>query len=444
MKEQRSNVWSKLLVVAMVFGMLSPLIVHAQQDTDVRIQKLEAAVKALQAELEALKAERAKAAKPAAPAVDQKQLEQAVRKTFEEKKAELGAVPDWVKNIKISGDLRYRNESIDAETDGDWAQGHNRNRIRARFNINTTLDEEWDLGFRLATGSADPASTNQTLADSFSTKAFWLDLAYFDWHPLSMEGLNVFGGKMKNPFYKVGKTELVWDGDLNPEGIAAKYVLPLGESDDLHINGGGFWVDEDSGGVDTSLWSAQTYLKHTFEDKTYLLGGGSYFDYGNIENRGSLQNTWSTGTSFFGNTTAAGGTEYASDYDIAEAFVEYGFKLADLPVSLFGNYAHNTVARTNEDDGWLIGFMLNKAREPGSWDFRYNYREIEADAVLGAFSDSDFAGGGTNNRGHEFGLNYQLTENLQAGLTYFLNERDRSTTTDDDYRKLQADLQFKF
>jgi type II secretory pathway pseudopilin PulG len=434
----------KMLLVVLVFGMLSPLIAHAQQNTDSRIRRLERQLQTLQSEIEALKSEQAKAARRPAVPVDQKQLEQAVRKTFEEKKDQLGAVPDWVKNIKIGGDFRYRHESIDAETDHDWATGQSRNRVRARFNIGTTLDEEWDLGFRLATGSADPASTNQTLADSFSTKGFWLDLAYFDWHPLAMEGLNVFGGKMKNPFYKVGKTELVWDGDLNPEGIAAKYVMPLCESDDLHINGGGFWIDEASGGVDTSLFAAQTYLKHTFEDKAYLLGGASYYDYGNIENRGSLQNTWSTGTSFLGNTTAAGGTEYASDYDIAEGFVEYGFKCADMPVSIFGNYAHNTVARTNEDDGWLIGLKLNKAKEPGSWDFRYNYREVEADAVLGAFTDSDFIGGGTNGRGHEFGLNYQLTENIQAGLTYFINVRDRSTTTDDDYRRLQADLQFKF
>jgi type II secretory pathway pseudopilin PulG len=434
----------KMLLVVLVFGMLSPLIALAQQDTDGRIRKLETQLQALQAEIEALKAEQAKAAKRPTPAVDQKQLEQLVSKTFEDKKGELGAVPDWVKNIKISGDFRYRHESIDAETDGDWATGRNRHRVRARFNIGTKLDEEWDLGFRLASGSGDPASTNQTLADSFSTKGFWLDLAYFDWHPLSMEGLNLYGGKMKNPFYKVGKTELVWDGDLNPEGIAAKYVMPLSDSDSLHINGGGFWVDEDEAGVDTSLWAAQTYLKHTFENKTYLLGGASYFDYGNIENRGSLQDTWSDDTSFFGNTTAAGGTEFASDYDIAEGFVEYGFKYADMPVSIFGNYAHNTVARTNEDDGWLIGFKLNKAKEPGSWDFRYNYRELEADAVLGAFTDSDFIGGGTNGRGHEFGFNYQLTENVQAGLTYFINERDRDGANDDDYRRLQADLMFKF
>ena len=48
----------------------------------------------------------------------------------------------------------------------------------------------------------------------------WIDLAYFDWHPERVEGLNVIGGKMENPFYAPGKTELLWDGDLRPEGVA--------------------------------------------------------------------------------------------------------------------------------------------------------------------------------------------------------------------------------
>ncbi len=405
MEKQNVKVFGKLLLVAIVFGILTPLIADAQQSNEARIQKLES-------ELQALKAERAE------------------------------AVPDWIKNIKISGDFRYRLESIDAETDGDWATGHNRHRVRARFNIDTKLDEEWDLGFRLASGSADPASTNQTLADSFSTKGLWLDLAYFDWHPLSVKGLNVIGGKMKNPFYTVGKTELVWDGDLNPEGVAAKYVMPLADLGDLHINGGGFWVDEASGGVDTSLWGIQAYLNHELGNKEYILGGLSYYDYGNIENRGSLQDTWGGGTSFFGNT-ATGGT-FDSDFDIVEGFVEYGFEYTNIPVSVFGNIVQNTVASTGEDEGWLIGFKLNKCKAPGSWDFRYNYRDLDADAVLGAFADSDFAGGGTDGQGHELGLNYQLTKNIQAGLTYFVNERDRGSGSDDRYRRLQADLLFKF
>jgi hypothetical protein len=136
--------------------------------------------------------------------------------------------------------------------------------------------------------------------------------------------------------------------------------------------------------------------------------------------------------------------ELKADFGIVEGFVEYDFEYASMPVSIFGNVIQNTVASTSEDEGWLIGFKLNKCKAPGSWDFRWNYRDLEADAVLGAFSDSDFIGGGTDGKGHELGLNYQLTKNVQAGLTYFVNERDRGSGSDDDYRRLQADLQFKF
>ncbi len=54
MKKEGVNVLGKLLLFAMVLGLLTPPIVQAQQDDDARIEKLEAAVRALQVELEAL------------------------------------------------------------------------------------------------------------------------------------------------------------------------------------------------------------------------------------------------------------------------------------------------------------------------------------------------------------------------------------------------------
>lgn len=369
------------------------------------------------------------------------QMESQIARAVEEK--QVGALPDsikWVENVKISGDLRYRHESIDAESNDRWKEGRHRHRVRARIGIEGKVNDECSVGIRLASGSADPASTNQTLADSFSSKDLWLDLAYFDWHPLWAKNLNLIGGKMKNPFYKVGKNQLIWDGDLNPEGVAAKYVVPFGDADKLYVNVGGFWVDESSGGVDTSLWAAQTYLKHIFKDKSYLLGGVSYFDYGNIKGRGDLKGTWSTASSFFGNTSTSA-SQFASDYDLVEAFGEYGFKVGKMPVTVFGNYVQNISASTSKDTGWLLGFKLNKAKKPGSWEASYNYRDLEADAVLGAFCDSDFVGGGTDGKGHKFGFKYQIAKNLQGGLTYLLNEAGSGK---DDYRRLQADLVFKF
>lgn len=247
----------------------------------------------------------------------------------------------------------------------------------------------------------------------------------------------MYGGKIKNPFYKVGKNQLVWDSDLNPEGIAATYEIPLGEKNTLHIAGGGFWVDESSSGVDTSLWGIQGYIKHTIGNPDYILAGVSYWDYGNIKGKTDKYGTLA------GNTADSTGTKWAGDYDIIEFFGEYGTKFSGLPVAVFGNWVKNTVAISGEDTGWLVGAKLNKAKNPGSWEFSYDYRDLEADAVLGAFNDSDFIGGGTNGEGHRFNFTYQLAKNLQAALTYFHNQK-KGSGYDYDYRRLQADLILKF
>jgi len=380
----------------------------------------------------------------------QKLKEKTLTEKIEEvaQKKEIVALPDslkWAEKVKISGDLRYRHERIDEEQTGSgvrWKDGRDRNRIRARLMIEAIVNDDWGLAFRLASGSADPVSTNQTMEDSFSSKDLWLDLAYFDWHPQSLKGTNVFGGKIKNPFYKVGGNQLIWDSDLNPEGIAAKFTIPLTDKTDLHINGGGFWVDENSSGVDTSLWGLQGYVKHPVGKSDYVLGGVSYFDYGNIQGRGDLKSTWSSSNSFYGNTTSSG--NFASDYDIFEAFAEYGTKIMGLPFTVHGNWAKNLVASSSKDTAWLIGGKFNKAKNPGSWEVGYNYRELEADSVLGAFTDSDFIGGGTDGKGHQFGFTYQLAKNLQACATYFHNEKDATSGRSLDYRRLQLDLKLKF
>ena len=376
-------------------------------------------------------------------AQQKKVVAEEVNKAVEKK----SMVPDsmkWVENMKISGDLRYRYEGIDSQTNDKWNQSAQRNRIRARIGLYDKLNEDVDLGFRLGSGSADPTSTNQTEGDSFDKKPIWIDQAYFDWHPKDITGFDFIGGKMPRPFYRVGDNQLIWDDDLNPEGLAVKYEMPISDSLKAYINGGGFWVQQRETGnkPSTSLWAIQSYLKNTFEDKSYLLGGLSFFGYGNIEDQNDLQTVWNgkSKSSSFGNTLDSS-KNYKYSFDIAEGFAEYGTKIADYPVAVYGDVACNTDAPGSKSNAWLIGATFNKAKDPGSWQFGYNYRDIESDAVVGQFSDSDFNGGGTNARGHWFNFTYQLAKNFQGALTYFLDE---NRTTNDKYRRLQADLVFKF
>lgn len=382
--------------------------------------------------------------------IKEKSLTQKIEEVAQKAEQKPAALPDslkWAEKVKISGDLRYRHEHIDEQQLGSvrWKDGRDRDRIRARLMLEALLNDEWGLGFRIASGSADPVSKNQDLGTSFSSKDIWLDLAYFDWHPASVPGLNVYGGKVKNPFYAVGKNQLIWDHDLNPEGIAATYAKALSDRDTLYLAGSGFWVGENIAGTsrDVSLWGAQAYWKHTIGNPDTLIVGASYFDYGNIKGAANLPSTWSSSTSFLGNT-ASGGV-YASDYDIVEVFGEYATKVGSMPVSVFGDWVKNISAATSEDTGWLIGATLNKCKDPGSWEIGYNYRDLEADAVVGALNDSDFIGGGTDGKGHVFSAAYQVHKSVQAALTYFLNQ-DTANSQDCelDYHRLMADMLFKF
>ena len=413
----------RLTVIAVIIGFFtSP--VRADE-----IQELKAQLKLLQNRIEQLEANQKQ---------QDKQIDVKVAEALETK--QLDALPDtikWLDRLKFSGDFRLRYEQFDWEDETDNAKGRSRGRYRYRFNIAAEVNEEVDVNLRLASGSDDPRSTNQSFDDGFTSKGVWIDRAYADWHPLSMPGLNVWGGKMPNPFYQVAKSQLIWDNDLNLEGFGAKYTIALNSSDELFLNGGGFWVEENSDDVDQSLWGAQAGIKHLFADQTVFTYGASYYDYGNIKGNGAVD--FNDEDNFFGNSSTSD-NKYEFDYNLIEAFGEYAFKMSDTPISVYSRYVNNTAAKS-QDTGYLIGFKYNKIKDPGTWEFGYNYRDVEADAVLGAFTDSDFARGNTNGRGHKFSYKYQLSKNWQAVLTYF---QDKAGVNKEDDRKLQADMIFKF
>jgi len=353
-------------------------------------------------------------------------------------------IPDvlkWAAKMQWSGDFRYRYEFID---DDSASSDRHRNRIRARLGVTAQVNDEWDVSFRVASGTADPVSTNQTLDQAFSDKPIWLDRAFFAYQPGRVEGLEAMAGKFGVPFYQVGKNQMIWDSDLNVEGGALQYDWRLDKRTGVHFSGGGFWVAEEGSSADVSLWGVQTYIRHQIDKPCYVLAGASYFDYGNIQGHGSFANEWDGSHDLFGNTGAISDPDtYASDFDLLELFVEFGSELGGMPVAVWGDWVKNTVAVSSEDTGWLVGGSINKAKDPGTWQFSYDYRDMELDALVGQFNDSDFIGGGTGGQGHRFTFAYAVAKNTQAALTYFLSEFD-GRNSDEDYDRLQGDIVLKF
>ncbi|MEA3225319.1 MAG: putative porin [Planctomycetota bacterium] len=439
-----SKVKSLLVVLTLVCA-ASICQAESGPGNEERVEKLEAALAAMQAELAALKAEQAKAAEVP---VDPKQIDAMVGKAIDQKKADFKLTPDWLNNVAVKGDFRYRHEWKDDESRTD---DRNRHRIRARLGIYGRANEEVDVGFRLASGNnaaptgdseGSPASINQDLTNAFSSKNIWLDLAYFDYHPADIKGFKVLGGKIANPYFRVGKNDLMFDCDVNPEGVAATYKTELSDSLDVFGTAGGYYVEERSTQGDTGLLAVQAGATHKFPDmeQAYVTAGGGYYDYGQIRGKAELG---SVANQFYGNKNTGGADpRYDSDFDIAQAFAEAGFPINGLPFKVFGDYLKNTSAKSSEDTGFLLGASIGKCKKPGNWRFAYNYRELDADAVIGVLTEVTFGGGGSNVKGHTLCFGYQLAKNFQLAASYFSAERTRTTTTDHDV--VLMDLKAKF
>jgi hypothetical protein len=347
----------------------------------------------------------------------------------------------WWETIKVKGDLRYRHEMIDKE-DKD---ARHRHRIRARIGIYGTISEYTTFGIQFATGSDDPVSTNQTLDGAFSTKSVGIDLAYFEATHPKLEGFKLQGGKFKNPFFKPGKSELIWDSDWNPEGGVLFFNGNI-ENVGITLIGSGLWIDERSSDDDTWLGALQGVAKlNVNESQTSIAVGGSFFSYVNTEGFSPLFDAEDP----MGNSAIVidgDGEEmlrYANDFEIFEVYGEVTHEFDKFPMTIMFDYVNNSAA-DSLNTGWLAGLRAGKTKKPGSWAFRYIYREVEADAVVGAYADSDFRGGGTDAEGHEIGGALQLADNTAFKLSYFINKIGLQADKKADFRRLQVDLQLKF
>jgi len=347
-------------------------------------------------------------------------------------------LPAWVQNFKLSGDFRYRQElADDATKDYD----RNRARIRARLYVGTKVNDEVDAMIGLASGTDESATnTNQELTDAFSSKPVWLDLAFFDYHPASVKGLNILGGKIKQPYYFPGDSDILFDTDVRPEGIAATYKKDLNSSLKFFGTAAGHYVQERSTEGESSLWVAQGGLTCAIPNVKdgAVTGGAGFFGFGDIQGEAALG---TDDTKFRGNTSAGG--VYVNDYEVFQTFGEVAIPIVGQPFSVYGELLINTGADTDEDTGFLVGAGLGKCKDPKSWQVSYNYRDLEADCTIAALVDSTFAGGGTAVRGHKISVGYQIAKNWNAAAAVMIGEKSTASTPTD-YDVFLAELNFKF
>jgi len=339
-------------------------------------------------------------------------------------------MPDWVKNTKIKGDFRLREE---------WRRNKNlndlqRTRIRARLGIESKINEKLNVGVGIATGAAgDPRSRNMTLGGKDANTpgdpgSIVLDYAYAEYHPFTW--LTLSGGKFQNPLWR--PHDMLWKGDITPEGLGFNLNYEVNPKLQLFMNDLVFILNGKDSQTAPGAGSASKFAM------LYAFQPGFNYNFTNTINLKSALtynyfNQVKGGPQFVKNSktnTIVNGV-YAFDYNSINPSAELGFKkpfadimiLKNIPyLAFFGDFIYNvspgvTTSKSGYDAG--IKFGVEKVANWKDWQAKLTYSRLGRDAWLDNFTDSDRAQGRTNTKGIEAQLDYGLGKNTWLSIDYY-------------------------
>jgi hypothetical protein len=421
---------------------------------------------------------------------------------YEYEEREREKAPGWTQDWTVGGDLRIRLERIDAgdlelsrvippsdqglprflergEDAVDFLNNEaigRRDRMRLRFRLGAErrLGENWTVGFRVATAQeiglstdygndvtgvdlskrvVDYRSSNVTFGDYFAPKGIYLDRAYLQFNPEIAPALKIVAGKFANPFRtkEFYGDMLVWDEDIQPEGVALKYRFDFLPEEWWFEGNFGFLVIEEIGSVTTTTLEpgvATTTLPDPDDRDPFILayqGGtyveptewfkmgirGAYYDYHNLSIRDAaiLADLGNGGDAieqnplfselpqvdaFFQRARAAGRIQQ-SVVDVYMRFRPFG---EDWPITPFAQYTTLNSA-TTELDGWGFGIQIGT---PEVLELRAMWARLERNSTVALFTDSDLFDGFTNAKGWHVSIARKLSPNVTLRLTYYSAE----------------------
>jgi hypothetical protein len=363
--------------------------------------------------------------------------------------------------VRLAGELRLRMENFSSPNPAFVER--TRSRIRLRFGGTAALADSLEAGFRFTTGvpEGEPTGNNATMQDNASKKSIALDLAYLKWtfRKTDADSLAVVAGKMNIPFVH---SDLEFDSDYTPEGLALQYARGLGRRHVVRANTAVFVLDETSASRrDPAFLGGELRLDSMWQDKVATSFGVAALS---VTHRDRLGNS-AVPDIHKGNTRDASGAlrhdyrPWSVDAAVGGTMGDVFPGLGQIPFRVSAEIMWNPAAR-DSNRGYFAGVVLGRLAKAGSWELGYRYRVIEADAWYEELADSDSGafyqnapaggaagyGGGTNVRGHIFSGAYAITGYATVGFTYFLTRLVDPAPAGSDSRmgRLQVNAVLKF
>jgi hypothetical protein len=407
----------------------------------------------------------------------------------------------------------------------DW-QERDRERYRIRLGLRGTLLDDWFFGIRLETNASD-RSTNVTFGDDTSTTSpggggpfakgsdgIDVGQAYIGYK--GFKDITLTGGKMPNLLVT---TPMVWDPDINPEGLTEqwKHTFSFGETGgqaasyskdgknvapvavkteplvklDIFVNLAQYVYDDAnpenplgpratttsqvgrvSGNqlipnTDAFLMAWQVGAKATFPHGIFFQIAPTLYNYTgngdtfNIHYQGGNPNL-TNAASLAQNQT---GINSLLVFDMP---MEFGWKLWNLPMHIFGDFAVNFEADDrakaaghpgfgNQRYAFQGGVGVGQLKKKHDWQVDVYYQLSEQYALDPNLDDDDIFDSRLNMQGVVVKAGYALSDAVSVNLTYNYGWRyDNSLGTGgtpiaitgvsvlDQYQLFFADLNIKF
>lgn len=398
-----------------------------------------------------------------------------------------GSLPGWLSRISFDGDFRLRYQR-DSFPEGNVSPAvynpaglslisnttdtHSYSRVQARLGMKAKVSDSTYTAFRFSTGTTtNPVSTNQTLGTGYNKSSLVLDRAFVHGDPYSWLALS--GGKMPNPWLS---TDLVWDSDVNFEGVATQFKAQFGNSWASFMTIGAFpYQDIQRSNVILAntkmLYGTQLGMVWAAPDTSKAQFAVALYSFQNVE---GIPNQ--TLGSHYYDQTAAQGMQKGNSlmyvnavgdttiYGIASKFKELNITAQwdwaafdPVHVMLTADYVRNLgydqeeitlrtglAAAEPRINGHqvMLSVGVPKIKRRGEWQANVAYKYLERDAVLDALTDSDFHLGGTNAKGFTVGGSYGVDDNTWMSLRWISTDQIDGAPLSID--TLQLDLNARF
>ena len=419
-----------------------------------------------------------------------RRLEQEVETLKKERATAPKEASKWPIDIGASVTVRYDLTAVEDQTELRLDENRDGFRTRTRLWAEFRPDGPVNAGVRLGTGE-NPNPTSPFIrfgdlgrAKSFNLDQFWLairPIKLFDERPMEKQFADVaiLAGRMPQPFWRGNRgtwaSELIWDDDVSPEGLALKVNFPQ-VLPGLQLEAtSGYFVIEEADNLRFSGLTGDTYLaagqlKGEYKWSPFSTAASIALYGFNRLNAGLRSPNFTPGVGALLSPGQAafllrepglqrtnnqinfgpGATGFVDEnFNILNLIGQLAFELPAMralapEVYLVGDYAHNLTV-DQDKTGWGITLGLRGGGKSGSginpFNLWFTYRNVNADATLATLADSDL-GGGTSYKGLEAGANYRVHKNLMLQISGFAF--DAGPAKDNYWRRVFFDLVANF